>query len=281
VFARLRNFSAARSSLVFEAATASDTPLDAGTIEVVMEDLKSEDRQRQQDAFLLISTLGFWIVPQLIEVIKRESNMRARHLAAELIKNKGDSAVVMFKKSLMNESRSEYRARILDVIDAVTTDLMLELSDTLSDSADVVRRSAFRLAERLNTPAVISLLTQLSRHDDPDLAAPAIHSLAKLNAPGVVETLVAVAETSDAKEVLAAACRAMGQIADPAFVAVLENILMPKRRMFFQKKTDTAVRIAALYALSRISDIRVAPLLKILADDPDYRVREALKNLDR
>jgi len=205
--------------------------------------------------------------------------MRARRLGTELIKNKGNDAVFMFRKSLLNESRPECRARILDVIDSVTRDLMMEVADTLSDTADVVRRSAFRLAERLNTPEVIQLLIELAGGDDPDQAVQAINSLGKLNAVGAVETLLFVVEKCEEKEVVVAACRAMGQIADPLFFVALENILMPKRRLFFQKKIETAVRVAAVYAISQIKDSRVAPLLKALADDPDYRVREVLKNL--
>ncbi len=279
IFTKLRNFSGIQSSSVFDDDKASNKSLDPKIIEIVIDDLKSEDRSRQQDAFQLLSNLGRWIVPLLIETIKRESNMRARRLCVELIKNKGDEAILMFRKSLMNESRPEYRARILDVIDSVTEDLMAEVTDTLSDTADVVRRSAFRLAERLNTSEVTHLLLDLARSDDPDLAVPAINSLGKLNAATAVETLISVVEKCEEKEVVIAACRAMGQIAAPLFVVPLENILMPKRRLFFKKKIETAVRVAAVYAIFQIKDSRVAPLLSALADDPDYRVREVLKSL--
>jgi diguanylate cyclase (GGDEF)-like protein len=279
IFTKLRNFSAVKSSPVFDEKSASNNPLDPKVIEIVIDDLKSEDRSRQQDAFQLLSSLGRWIVPLLIETIKRESNIRARRLGIELIKSKGDDAVILFRKSLMNESRPEYRARMLDVIDSIATDLMVELADTLSDSADVVRRSAFRMAERINTPEVIQLLLELARADDPELAVPAINSLGKLNVAAAGEALISVVEKSEEKEVVIAACRAMGQIANPLFVASLEQILMPKRRLIFQKKTDTAVRVAAVYAVSQIKDSRAASLLSALAEDPDYRVREVLKNL--
>ena len=279
IFSKLQNFSGTESPAVFKAPKASEKPLDRKLIEIVIDDLKSEDRSLQQGAFQLLSNLGSWTIPLLIESIKRESNMRARRLAAELIRNKGDDAVVMLKKSLMNESRPEYRARILDIIDSVTGNLMVELSDALSDSADVVRRSAFRLAERLNTPEVIQLLFELALSNDPDLAVPAINSLGKLHADGVADLLVSVVEKSDKKDIVIAVCRTMGQIPDSLFVLPLENILMPKRRLFFQKKSETAIRVAAVYALAQIEDVRVAPLLKALADDPDYRVQEVLKNI--
>ncbi len=279
IFTKLQNFTGSKLSPVFDEKNASNKPMDPKIIEIVIDDLTSEDRSRQQDAFQLLSNMGSWIVPLLIETIKRESNMRARRLGTELIKNKGNDAVFMFKKSLMNETRPEYRARILDVIDSVTEDLMVELTDTLSDPADVVRRSAFRMAERLNTPDVIQLLIELAGGDDPDLAVPAINSLGKLNPAGAVEALLSVVEKPEEKEVVVAACRAMGQIVNPLFVVPLENILMPKRRLFFQKKIETAVRVAAVYAISQIKDSRVAPLLSALENDPDYRVREVLKNL--
>jgi HEAT repeat protein len=256
-----------------------DKPMDARLVEVIIEDMRSEDRQRRQEAFQLLSTLGRGIVPALIETMKRESSLRVRQMIAGLIKNQGDAAVIALKRSLMAEGRPEYRARLVDVMDAVATDVMVELADTLSDASDVVRRSAFRLAERLNTAPVIDLLTELAGGDDPDVAVSAIGSLGNLKACQAVDTLVRIAEKTDAKEMLIAACRAMGQIADPMFVTILENILLPRKRLFFKKKPDSAVRVAALYAVTQIPDPRVKPLLMALGEDPDFRIREVVKNL--
>ncbi|MFZ2920168.1 MAG: diguanylate cyclase [Desulfosalsimonadaceae bacterium] len=256
-----------------------DKPMDSRIVEAIIEDLKSEDRLRRQEAFQLLSTLGQGIVPALIETLKREGSLRVRRMIAELIKNQGEEGVDVLKRSLMSESRPEFRARLVDVIDAVTPDVMLELSDTLSDASDVVRRSAFRLAERLNTSFVIDLMIELAGGDDPDVAIYAIGSLGNLKARQAADTLIRIAEQTEAKETLAAVCRAMGQIADPAFVTSLENILLPRRRLFFQKKTDLSVRVAALYAASQIHDPRVKPMLMVLADDPDSRIREVVKNL--
>jgi HEAT repeat protein len=256
-----------------------DKPMDPKLVEVIIEDIKSEDRQRRQDAFQLLSTLGSGIVPALIETMKRESTLRVRQMIAGLIKNQGDAAVIALKRALMAEGRPEYRARLVDVMDAVTVDVMVELADTLSDASDVVRRSAFRLAERINTTPVIDLIMELAGGEDPDVAVSAIGSLGNLKARQAADILVRIAEKTDAKEMLAAVCRAMGQIADPMFVTILENILLPRKRLFFQKKPDSAVRVAALYAVTQIPDPRVKPLLMALAEDPDLRIREVVKNL--
>jgi diguanylate cyclase (GGDEF)-like protein len=258
-----------------------EKPIDPKAAEVVIEDLKSEDRSRQQDAFQLLSNLGNRVIHLLIDMVKREGNMRVRRMCAELIKNCGQEGVDLFKQSLMSESRPEYRARLLDVIDSVTTDLMMELSDTISDNSDVVRRSAFRMAERLGSPGVNRLLIELAKGDDPGLAASAINSIGKLNSPGAVNTLIAIAEKSDNNDVLVAVCRAMGQIADASFMEMLEKFLIPKRKLFFQKKYDTSVRVAAVYAVSQIKDPRAATLLSSLSEDSDYRVREVLKNIKK
>jgi HEAT repeat protein len=119
----------------------------------------------------------------------------------------------------------------------------------------------------------------LAERDDPDLAIPAIGSLGNLKARQAADTLIRIAEQTEAKETLTAVCRAMGQIADPAFVVPLENILLPRRRLFFQKKSDSSVRVAALYAVAQIHDPRVKPMLMALADDPDSRIREVARNL--
>jgi len=234
---------------------------------------------RQQGAYQLLSSMGKGILPFLIDIIKRESNIRVRRMVAELMKSKGQEGADLLKKSIMDESRPEYRARILDVIDSVTTDCIMELTDTLSDNADVVRRSAFRLAERLNTQQTIGLLMEFAQEESPELAVPAINSLGKLNVKAAADLLILRLKGSDIKEVRVAACRAMGQIAAPSFIAPLENLLKPKRRLFFKKREEIPVKVAAVYALSQIPGQGAARVLATLSDDSDFRIQEVLKKL--
>jgi hypothetical protein len=251
----------------------SDTWLDSKILATIVEDLKSEDRARQQEAYQLLGSMGPMIIPHLIDMMKREDNLRARQLAAELVKSSGQTGVDWLKKAMMGETRPDERARILDVIDTVTKDVMAELTDALADNRDVVRRAAFRLAERLNTPEVIQMLVQCAKSSDPNLAAYAVASAAKLKPSAVRDTVIQILKKSDVPDLLVAACRAMGHIADPTCVPVLAGILT-RRRFLGSRKYDTQVRVAAAYALSQIPGQQSQKALNAAAKDPDYRVRE-------
>jgi HEAT repeat protein len=213
----------------------------------------------------------------LADLIKKEEKMRTRVLAAELIRNCREPGVEFLKKTLMSESNPIERARILDVIDSVTMDLSVELAEIFADPRDVVRKSAFRLAERLHTPDVIALLIRCAESEDVDLAVSAINSLGKLRAAEAVETLGRLMTKSDETEVLTAVCRAMGNIGDASCLAPLAGILKPKRRLIFKKKYPVSIRAAAAYAVSQIPGQPALELMQSLANDPDAAVREAAR----
>jgi HEAT repeat protein len=67
----------------------------------------------------------------------------------------------------------------------------------------------------------------------------------------------------------------MGQHADPRFLAPLEKILFPPRRLLKKNQHSSRVRIAAVYALSRIQTEQTKQMIAALKNDKDPRVREA------
>lgn len=257
-------------------ATILGRPVNPKVIDAVAEDLKSEDRTRQQETFQLISSLGAGMAPLLIDIIKREENPRARRLAAELLKNLGSVGIERMKDAFRGAIRPDECARILDVIDTVTQDLEPELALAFTNTSEGVRRNAFRLAERLNTPEVINLLNNLSLNGDTQQAVFAINTLGKLNPPSLIETLIRVLNESEDGETLIAGCRALGQIGDPASVEPLAGILIPRRRFLRRKKYDTPIRVAAAYALAQIPGERTNSILRALKKDADSRVRQVI-----
>lgn len=242
-------------------------------------DLKSEDPARCQEAYQLISSMDVAVLPMLADLIKKEKNIRPRILAAELIRDCGQQGIDFLKTTLAGESSPLERARILDIIDSVTTDLSAELPGILVDQSDIVRKAAIRLAERLNTPEVVALLMQCAQSRETDMVVSAVNSLGKLRATQAVEMLSRLALTSDSTEVLAAVCRAMGLIKDAAFVGPLSRLLKSKRLFFTKKKYNPSIRAAAAAALSQIPGKSSMELMRSLTNDSEGPVRETARAL--
>jgi HEAT repeat protein len=246
---------------------------------VLLDDLRSQDPARLQKVTQLLSSLGPLAIPLLIEVVKREDNLRIRQIASYLLKEFGQEASKLLKRELVLEGFPQERVRILEVIDVVTRDLKTELAYALADESRKVRRAAFHLIERLNNPQLTSLLLDYANHEDPKMAVVAIKSLGKLKPAGAVDVLVSLLESSKETERLIACCRALGQIADPAAIESLARMLAPGGFLSLRKKQSSAVRAAAGFALAQISDPRVVEALAPYVDDRDPRIRQVARSL--
>ncbi|MGD8438512.1 MAG: HEAT repeat domain-containing protein, partial [Syntrophobacterales bacterium] len=257
----------------------SPRELEPRTQMVLLEDFRSQDPARLQNVTQLLSSLGLLAIPLLIEVVKREDNLRIRQIASYLLKEFGQKASKLLKRELVLEGFPQERVRILEVIDVVTQDLKTELAYALGDDSRKVRRAAFHLTERLNDPQLTSLLLDYADHEDPKMAVVAIKSLGKLKPAGAVDVLVSLLESSRETERLIACCRALGQIADPAAIEPLTRMLAPGGFLSLRKKQSSAVRAAAGFALAQISDPRVVETLAPYVDDPDPRIRQVARSL--
>ncbi|MGD8688038.1 MAG: HEAT repeat domain-containing protein, partial [Syntrophobacterales bacterium] len=257
----------------------SPRELEPRTQMVLLEDFRSQDPARLQNVTQLLSSLGPLAIPLLIEVVKREDNLRIRQIASYLLKEFGQKASKLLKRELVLEGFPQERVRILEVIDVVTRDLKTELAYALADESRKVRRAAFHLIERLNDPQLTSLLLDYANHEDPKMAVVAIKSLGKLKPAGAVDVLVSLLESSKETERLIACCRALGQIADPAAIEPLATMLAPGGFLSLRKKQSSAVRAAAGFALAQISDPRVVETLAPYVDDRDPRIRQVARSL--
>lgn len=253
--------------------------LEPRTQMVLLDDLRSQDPARLQKVTQLLSSLGPLTIPLLIEVVKREDNLRVRQIASYLLKELGPEASKLLKRELVLEGFPQERVRILEVIDGVTQDLKTELAYALGDDSRKVRRAAFHLTERLNDPRLTSLLLDYANHEDPKMAVVAIKSLGKLKPAGTIDVLVSLLESSKEIERLIACCRALGQIADPVAIEPLAKMLAPGGFLSLRKKQSSAVRAAAGFALAQISDPRVVEALAPYVDDRDPRIRQVARAL--
>ncbi|MFP4193491.1 MAG: diguanylate cyclase domain-containing protein [Desulfobacterales bacterium] len=247
--------------------------------DTLVSDLKSEKQSRRQEACQLISTMGRGMTPLLMDIITSREDIRTRRLAAELLGRMDRQAVDQVRQTLITETRPEKKSLILEVIDSVTTNLKTELRYTLTDPDKKVRHAALQLAQRLDTPETESLLAELARGKDRELAAGAIEVLGRRSSSTAPEVLINLFSETKDPDVLAEICRAMGRIGGSEFVQPLAKILMPGRKFLRLRRYPAKVRIAAAHAICRIPGEHSQIMIKALGRDPDPRVREAVSVL--
>jgi HEAT repeat protein len=275
---RYRELKAANDSQVFIFAKIIENGLDSQTQKLVVEDLKSDDPSRQQPAAHLLGSLGRAVMPQLIDIIKKEDNYRVRHTAATLLGRLGPKAVQRLKRSMMLEISPSERKRILEIIDTMTVDVTHELIFGIGDENPQVREAAYDLAERIKDRQTTKILLDFAKHHNGALAVGAIKCLGKLEVQEAETELIALLNSSNDEQLCIACCRALGQIARPTSIKLLAAMLMPKRLFFFRKKRSAQLRAAAALALRQIPDRRAADHLANFIDDKDPRVREIARN---
>lgn len=267
-----------QSQHVLEEEITSIQELDLKTQEILREDMRSQDPSRLRLSTRLLGSMGPAALPLLIEMIKKEDDLKLRQIAAHLLGNLGPAAAKILRRELILEGSAEERIRILDVIDNITQNLKTELAYALGDESPEVRRAAFRLAERLDNEQVTSLLLDYANQEDQSMSVFAIKSLGKLKSAGVVDALISLIRSIKDTERLIACCRVLGQIADPAAIEPLAKIMAPGRFLSFRKKRNTRVRATAAFALAQIDHPKVPEVLALYVQDRDPRVRQIARD---
>ena len=251
-----------------------DRKLEPTTQQLLVNDLKSSETSRQENAARLLGSLRQVTLPLLIDIVKKEEDLRARKIAVGLLGELGTEAGDLLKKELVLGSNPAEQLRILEVIDTVTRDLKTELIFAIESENSEIREAAFKLAERLNTPQIVDLLLNYARGPDIGLSADAIACLGRLKPQGIIEPIASLLESTKDTRLMMACCQALGQIGEPAGVEPLLNILKGRGSFFRRQRRSPQIRATAAFALAQIPHPRVAELLSPFVDDLDARVRE-------
>ncbi len=247
--------------------------LDPKARQLLLEDLKSQEPARVQEATQVLDGLGPLAFSMLIEVIKKEDDPRIRQIACHLLSEQGQETAALLKRELVLEGFAQQRVRILEVIDTITKDLRKELAFVLEDESSRVRRAGFLLLERLNDERLTPLLVDCANHKDSTIAIAAIKSLGKIKPGSATGVLVSLLDSATEDRVVAA-CRALGQIADPVSIEPLAKVLAPIGFFSFRKPKIPLVRATAAFALAQIPDPRVTEILSSHLQDSDWRIRQ-------
>jgi diguanylate cyclase (GGDEF)-like protein len=252
-----------------------DRRLDATAQQLLKEDLRSAQAERQERAAQVIGSLGKPSAQLLIEAIKEEKDYRVRQMAARLLAEMGPEAGEQIKRAVVTEVTVEQRFRILEVIDTVTRDLRQELAFSFGDASPKIRRAAFRLFERLHSDSLIDIILPLTRAEEVSVAKGAIRSLAHLRSAAAVEELASILEETEDPRIAIACCQALGDLGQPACIEPLARVLKQKRGFIIRRRRwDEQTRATAALALKQIPDRRASDILASYTKDRHTRVRQ-------
>jgi diguanylate cyclase (GGDEF)-like protein len=253
-------------------------PLEPKAQQLILEDFRSGESSRQQNAAQLLGSLRIVSLPLLINIIKSEEDFRIRQMAATLLAEQGVQAAKLLKRELVLQTTSDERIRVLEVIDSVTRDLRTELAYALDDDDAQVRRAALQLAERLNDDQVEKLLMEQAENEKVHVGVAAIKSLGKFRSRAAMEKLISILQSTKERERQIACCQALGLIANPASIESLGKLL--ESQGFFRRRRQSAeVRATAALALAQIDHPRAAALLAQYTEDSDPRVKQIANSL--
>ncbi|HVO83428.1 MAG TPA: HEAT repeat domain-containing protein, partial [Syntrophobacteria bacterium] len=254
-------------------------PLPPETQQLLREDFRSGDPRRHQHAAQLLGSLDRVSWPLLIDIIKREEDLRMRQTAASLLAEQGEEAARLLKKELLLPAASMERLRILEVIDNVTREVATELAFALADEQPEVRQAALQLAERLAGEQVERVLLGQAESAKVEVAIGALRSLGKLKPQAALQRIVAILNSSKDPQRLVACCQILGEIGHPGGIVPLANLLVSKGFLLWRKRHRPDVRASAALALSQIAHPDVAAILARYHEDRDPRVREVARTV--
>ena len=254
-------------------------PLEPKAQQLVLEDFRSGDPARRQNAAQLLGSAGQATLPLLIKLIKSEEEFRVRQVAASLLAEQGPQAAKLLKRELALQTTPDEKVRIIEILDSVTRDIRTELAYALTDDSEQVRQAAFQLAERLNDDQAGKLLLEQAENGNVHVAMAAIKFLGKLKPPNANEKLVSLLQTAKNEKMVVACCQSLGLIGNSASIDPLANLLTSKG-LFRRKRQSAEVRANAALALSQIDHPRVGQILSGYADDSDPRVRQIANSLN-
>jgi diguanylate cyclase (GGDEF)-like protein len=253
-------------------------PLEPKIEQLILNGFRSNEKSRQENAAQLIGGFGVVTAPLLVGIIRNEPDLRLRHLAASLLAEQGVEAVNELKKQFVLQTTTEERARILEVIDGVTSDLRTELMFAIHDGSHLVRDEALKLTERLNNGVAEKLLSEWMESKTTDIAIRAMKTLGSLRPAVAFKKILTTLTFSKEEDRLAACCQTLGQIGDPRGVDALLKVLSTPRFLFFGKKYGREVRASAAFALTQIHDKQIDGILTKYVNDRDPRVSEIARS---
>ncbi len=256
--------------------------------ELLIQELGSSETERRRQVYELVSKIGKFIVPGLVERIKEYENYSQRAYLTSLLKEIGEDAVSYMAEEISRETSTAKLKRLVQVLPSV---------DSASLAFEYLKKAINHPDRRIRVEAVLTLprirseddrkgrfLMRSIRDRDDLVKREAIKMLGELEYEPAVKELIDIISPSSISSkqqsdmIRQAACMALASIGDRRAVGPLISLLDTPPWYKFSRKTGGAIKISAIQALKQFSGKEVENALKKALKDNDKFVSAAAES---
>jgi HEAT repeat protein len=246
--------------------------------DILMDDLLSQDAVKKESAQAVLAELGEAAVPCFLLIVKKSPDLRQRRLAAGVLKYYGDAAKSQLAAEFHLGAPTEVLLNVLSILDDFLTPELTARFETFLHYPDAtIRRRIIQLLAKLPESSG-ELMVRFLDDEDETVQIDAIRAAGEARVRGAVGRLLELLKSGSTRR-LEDTCLALGQLADPAAVEPLAEIVEQKSGLFKKRSsTEETVRVRAAWALAQIKSSSAREALNRVAKDPNLQIQTIVQN---
>jgi HEAT repeat protein len=252
--------------------------------ELLIHELEDSDSNRQAAAAAALTAMGKRAAPALLKYVSTSDNVRSRSAALFVFRRVANDFDVLIRRRLVESPAPEESCRLVAALEQLGLPWIESLNVLLHSASPDVRRQAYSFFQKSTMPKLEKGLTlnDLLQTDHPGVVADALRAAGSLRIDQLISTITWVLKrTFDKPEntilVQREACYALGRIGEAHVLPLLKTIAFPSLTQKVVGGREPEVRSAALWAIGRIPGVEADELLDRGNLDKDPLVRAVAK----
>ncbi|MBI5368321.1 MAG: HEAT repeat domain-containing protein, partial [Planctomycetes bacterium] len=244
----------------------------------LIRDLKSVEEATQSLAVQVITGFGRAATRRLVNAIMETEEYPMRKAFALILRELGDEAKGELARELNPFAPTDKYARILEVLDTVSSSVESEALAALRHRDEKVRKEAINLLRRLPRDRAVKLLSRILQDDDPTIATAGVAVLGELRYRDLTDSLARILDMAKDEKLLRETCVAAAKVNDERVVPALGRTLGRTGVLGFWGGAHEDLRAAAAWALGTyFTNAEARAFLERAANDKSPAVRSAAK----
>jgi len=249
-------------------------------LEVLINDLKLDNEKKRLGSLQILTKLGEQATEPLVRVIKESEDPRNRRLAAQALKNLGETARKRFLNELNLGLTTDEIKHVIEVLQILGDADTVEHLNTLLQYPDTgVKKEVMRFLAKLNSSQARVLLIEQLKDTDNTVISEAVHLLGELkckeSGPALLKLMATAKLPAGLQEEI---CIVLGNVGGNEAIPVLIAKLKKKPFWFLSRSDETErVRMRAAWALRKFSGQDVEEALEKASHDKTAPVSLAAK----